>query len=228
MLQSWMLVVAQEHYQWMSYHQSLYQNITKMAHFIVFLNNLITGKCICKYGGNHLKIALRNQRSSRPTCWKGCILWSCNCKETHGGKRWLKINAMAHLELRLGRQKEHHSAWGSQFPTLLSAASHRPKEGKHRETVIITQGNSTLLGAPVSCFPYPAMLNLLHEGVWLLLPLPGNRWEKTLHMTDPGQVPGPKHLRAACLLDTFFFQFLLLILFHFRDSCFSLHAQKMN
>lgn len=140
---------------------------------------------------------------SRSTPW---LIWSWG---------WADRRNIAQLEDR------------SSQPSWVQPATD-PRKASTERLWLLHRATVTLLGAPVSCFPYPAMLNLLHEGVWLLLPLPGNRWEKTLHMTDPGQVPGPKHLRAACLLDTFFFQFLLLILFHFRDSCFSLHPQKMN
>lgn len=90
---------------------------------------------------------------------------------------------------------------------------------------LLHRATATLLGAPVSCFPYPTMLTLLHEGVWLLLPLPGNRWGRTLHMADLNQVPGPKLITAA-FLDTFFFQILLLVLFHFRDLCLILYTPR--
>lgn len=196
-----MLVVAREHYQWISYHQSLYQNIIKMAHFTAFLNALIIGKYVWKHGGNHFKIALRDQLSSRPTCWKGCILWSCNCKETRDGRN------LSQLEDRSSQPSEcsQPQTQGRQAQRLL-----------HRAT-------ATLLQAPVGCFPYPAMLNLLHESVRLLLPLPGNRWGRTLHMADPSQVPGPKLITAA-FSGTFFFSDLIFGLVSLQICMFnSLH-----
>lgn len=134
---------------------------------------------------------------SRSTPW---LIWSWG---------WADRRNIAQLEDR------------SSQPSWVQPATDPRKACTDRLTVIIT------LEAPVSCFPYPVMLNLLHEGVWLLLPLPGNKWEKILHMKWSRSGPWSQAYKS-CILDTFFFQFLLLVLFHFRDSCFSLYPQKMN
>lgn len=62
------MLVAEQNYQWISYRQSLYQNIIKIENFVVFLNNFKIGKYVWKHEEKHSSISLSYKLSSPPTC----------------------------------------------------------------------------------------------------------------------------------------------------------------